>query len=388
VRALVRLLARSPIAGTLILLTLLAACGEKPPAQPGTAERADEVRAKAARWLWAHQAPDGGWHSTQYGLLRAGQSLTPFVLDALLTVPEDVVPRHQGLVHRALAFIVSRVDENGMLGVTADPVVDYPSYATALALGLIRREIDRTALADRMRNALLARQYKETLGWERAHPAFGAWGMGAERPRPPEAGHLDLSMTRHVLEALENERGPGVEAARKRARIFLERCRGRDGGYFFTTVMADKNKAGTRADGTYLSYGTATADGILAAWTVARHESDLGLKRAYDWLLRHHRPDVVPGFPDEHAAGWPTSMIFYYRAASARALAMGGHDEAPAGHDWRREMIAALERDQAADGSFRSAGNLMKEDDPLIATALALQALAAIREHTSDADGG
>ena len=45
--------------------------------------------ARAAAYLWRQQAPDGGWHSQTYGLLRSGQLLTPFVLDAL---PEAVYP--------------------------------------------------------------------------------------------------------------------------------------------------------------------------------------------------------------------------------------------------------------------------------------------------------
>ena len=38
----------------------------------------------AVEYLWSQQASDGGWHSRTYGLLRSGQALTPFVLDALL----------------------------------------------------------------------------------------------------------------------------------------------------------------------------------------------------------------------------------------------------------------------------------------------------------------
>ena len=42
---------------------------------------------RAVDYLWAQQAEDGGFHSATYGLLRSGQSLTPFVLNALLSVP-------------------------------------------------------------------------------------------------------------------------------------------------------------------------------------------------------------------------------------------------------------------------------------------------------------
>ena len=50
----------------------------------------ESALAAASKYLWSQQADDGGWHSHTYGLLRSGQSLTPFVLDALLQVPEDV----------------------------------------------------------------------------------------------------------------------------------------------------------------------------------------------------------------------------------------------------------------------------------------------------------
>ena len=54
-------------------------------------------------------------------------------------------------------------------------------------------------------------------------------------------------------------------------------------------------------------------------------------------------------------------------------------EEAPEGRDWRSDLIRAYTLEQASDGSFRNEGTLMKEDDPLIATALAIKALAATR---------
>src|SRR5258708_6568718 len=56
-----------------------AACS-RPPANSTPLRRATE-------FLWAQQAEDGGFHSKTYGLLKAGQALTPFVLDALLDGP-------------------------------------------------------------------------------------------------------------------------------------------------------------------------------------------------------------------------------------------------------------------------------------------------------------
>src|SRR4029077_6408577 len=73
--------------------------------------------ARAAEYLWIQQAEDGGWHSHTYGLLRSGQSLTPFVLQALLEVPEDNYSLPVTRVDRAIAFIQSNTRSDGALGV-------------------------------------------------------------------------------------------------------------------------------------------------------------------------------------------------------------------------------------------------------------------------------
>ena len=65
---------------------------------------------KAAQYLWSQQADDGGFHSGTYGLLRSGQSLTPFVLVALLGLREGESNAPRGAVGRALEFIKSRTN--------------------------------------------------------------------------------------------------------------------------------------------------------------------------------------------------------------------------------------------------------------------------------------
>src|SRR5262245_40083041 len=86
-----------------------AACGRPAPEPDGPLRR-------AAAWLWSRQSEDGGWRSETYGLLKSGQSLTPFVLRALLEVPERVCPRPAGGVDRAVKFIRRRLDSHGLLG--------------------------------------------------------------------------------------------------------------------------------------------------------------------------------------------------------------------------------------------------------------------------------
>ena len=76
-------------AGLAIAAGFSAACRPVPAEQANLS--VDLALARAARYLWAQQSEDGGWHSTTYGLLGSGQSLTPSVLDALVRVPTDVL---------------------------------------------------------------------------------------------------------------------------------------------------------------------------------------------------------------------------------------------------------------------------------------------------------
>src|SRR5262249_4020768 len=168
--------------------------------------------------------------------------------------------RPPGGVDRAIAFLKRHTNAEGAVGKVDPLLYDYPSYATALAVQALRRSGQPVY---RMVAWLLTQQFTEEHGWKRDDPAYGAWGMGGDPRTAPNAGHVDLSMTRHVLQALAAAGVPAGDPAFARARVFVERCQNTDGGFFFSTVVLDANKAGQ--DGPlYRSYGTATADGILA----------------------------------------------------------------------------------------------------------------------------
>jgi squalene-hopene/tetraprenyl-beta-curcumene cyclase len=328
---------------------------------------------RAAQYLWAQQAADGGFHSAVYGLLRSGQSLTPFVLGALLRVPAAAMPAPAGAVDRAIAFIRRHTRDDGAVGLSGGDA-DYPNYATALAVdALAAAQRGLPAAAHRAKAGswttdiapmvayLRVQQFSEANGWTPEHPAYGGWGMGGAIRRPPDAGHVDLSMTRFVLEALRASGVDGSDPAMTRARVFLERSQNSDGGFLFSPVTPALNKAGRSAEG-FVSYGTTTADGVLALRAAGTPEGDDRIARAIAWLDRNHRSDRVPGFDDDESpqASWRSGLRFYYAAAIARVRP--------------RQRVRLPE--QAEDGSFRNANGLVKEDDPLIATTFAIQMLA------------
>jgi squalene-hopene/tetraprenyl-beta-curcumene cyclase len=306
--------------------------------------RENSALGRAVRWLWDQQSDDGGWHSKTYGLLRSGQSLTPFVLDALLGHPHEQVK-----VDKAFEFLKKTINTEA---------VDYPNYATGLAVRVAGRlKRDASAWVEYLRG----QQFTEENGWTHDDPAYGAWGMGGERRRPPEAGHVDLAMTRYVIEGLAAAGVTWRDPVMEKALIYLNRCQNPDGGFYFSTVNLDTNKAGD-VNGKYRSYGTTTCDGLIAMRIASRPLDDrnMSIVRGQDWLTKNHLEERAPGFDIEPARmGWSEGLRFYYAAAITRAM----------------PELAVILPAQRADGSFSNPNKLVKEDDPLIATAFAVRVL-------------
>lgn len=337
--------------------------------------------ARAAAYLWSRQSQDGGWHSQTYGLLKSGQSLTPFVLDALLQIPPDVFAAPPAKLAAAIAFIERHTNAQGVIGMLDPTLPDYPNYATALSI-IAFSQTHRTDLSpgiQRMAASLRSQQFSEQNGWQPKDPAYGAWGMGGTPRTPPATGHVDLSMSRHVIEALRAAGMPTTDPVFAHARIFIERCQNfdpahpgdTDGGFFFSTTEFDTNKAGH--DGNHFrSYGTTTADGILALLAIGTSLTDARIVAAQRWLTTHHHDMNVPGFTGEAYQRWPRGLAFYYASASTQAFA--------ALHIAQTDAVAnGLKRTQRPDGSWSNPENLVKEDDPFIATAFAIRALVVAR---------
>jgi hypothetical protein len=294
--------------------------------------------------LWAQQSEDGGFHSTTYGLLRSGQSLTPFVLVALLSVPDNASSHPGGGIERALTFIKSKTNADGVLGMMDESAADYPNYATALAVSALVKT--RTPGYERvikpMVAQLRAQQFGDESGWKPNDAPYGGWGMGGTILRPPHAGHVVIT----------------------RALVFLELSQNPDGGFYFSPVNPEINKAGKSADGRPTSYATATADGVLALRAAGIPDTDPRITKAIKWLKDHHQSDRAPGF-DEPDQSWGSGLRFYYAHAISRVLP---------------ELPVELPP-QASDGSFRNSNNLVKEDDPVIATAFALYVMGKKERH-------
>lgn len=355
-----------------------------------TPNEAKSPRDAACRWLEQQQSADGAWRSTVVAYLAGGQALTPFVLFALLEARARGASIDEQVVDRALDFIRQQADARGVLGDSAEGTSEYPNYATSFALRCLQRVGDPAdfELRHRMRAYLVDQQYSEANGFAVDHLAYGGWGMGGKRPLGAP-GHMDISYTRHVLEALA-ETGPIEASVADRALTFLRLVQRRpeetrappsvydsvsvapyDGGFYFSPVVLAANK-GDRARGAYSSYSTATCDGLLALLALGRGVDDERVRDAARWLTTQARPEAPVGIDPDDPTGWVTQILCYHFAVQAEALAAL---DAPG--IWRGELAAAVMRLRQPDGSYVNVGGaLMKEDDPLVATALVLVALS------------
>ncbi len=377
---------------------------------PGLAAEASRLLASAAAYLWQAQGRDGGWHSQHYALLRSGQAYTPFLLHALQAVPESVLPRPSQRVDRALAFIRSRIDGQGVIGTQDPDLLEYPNYSTAYALMCLVDANDPQDgnLRDRMVAYLAAEQFTEDRGFSPEHAAYGGWGFGGEH-LPGQTGHMDLAHTRRVLQALRQAAAWGHSVDPEvfiRAQRFLSFCQkhpqdgrpqpiapGRsavlpgsvyNGGFYFSPIVQAANKgrrqsvSGSDRLSAFRSYATATCDGLLCLQATGVASSDERLCAALNWLEQHEAWDRPEGIPTDHPEPWPQALKFYHFAVRCEVV---GSCSAYRPQPQLARLVDGLAEIQRPDGSFVNAeSGLMKEDDPLLATTLAVIALRHIVE--------
>lgn len=373
-----------------MLALAAAACTKRP--QPSTPE--GRIVSRGCEFLLENQSADGGWHSAAHGLMSSGQATTPFVFYALLSAPDSLCVVPETVRTSASEFIRRHTDEHGVLGLSDPDVLDFPNYATAYAvLALVENGApEDRGLIRRMTDYLVSQQFDEDRGISSQHPAYGGWGFGETVFPAGSVGHVDLSHTRRVLQAVRAA-GRSDSVTYRRADAFLSlhqklssdpRVRAvlstaadtaYDGGFFASAAVPVVNKSTLIAiDGPtaiFTSYATATADGLLALLAAGHDTGDSQVVDAYRWLENHPDLSYPSGIPEDHPARWGHVMFFYHlmvRGEVYRGMETEGL--------WREAIASPLEERQRTDGSFVNPdGAPNKEDDPLLATAMVLIAL-------------
>jgi hypothetical protein len=346
----------------------------------------DEARRsleRALAWLAEQQHQDGGWHSQTYGARRQGAAVTSLVLYAASHAPENARDARREAWPRGFEFLKPGMARAGFVA-NADGSADYPTYATAMLLVAAKRMNRDMPAAEREKLLafLLRAQLTAERGFAADHPHRGGWdfvGVSGDGVTPGS----NVSVTSYVLEAIAASDGEQAAAARNVARGWLLRCRngGGDGGFFFSPdPLSESNKAEWEDEKQTRprSYGSATCDGLLGLVYCGAKPDDAAVTAAAAWLARHAGVKSVPGFDDASpTAAWDKSLRFYYLASLAKSLPYLPEYVA---RNRRHAVFDELVASQRKDGSWRNDSDRMREDDPLIATSLAVVALGTCLE--------
>lgn len=340
----------------------------------------------ALSFFAGRQAADGAWRSERHAAFREGDALTPVVLWAAQTAPGAL--GFDAAMGRGLRWLERLTDEQARRG---EPWQElrYPLFTASYAAQILARVgDDRRA---RMWAEVIERfRVSAELGWPADDPACGAWGDAPAPPRyakpVPDMLAPNISATALAVQALcvagRPERVPA-------ARPFVERCQNfapsaagefDDGGFFFAMDDPIRNKAGVAGRDVagrerYRSYGSATCDGLLALRACGVRDDHPRMRAGLEWVRRESE-----GL--RHAGVWPAgreqareSLVYYHAQALATVLA-----KLTPRPQWAEDSHCKLRADliarQSPEGSWQGTAPDSGEDEPLLATAFALRALA------------
>ncbi len=365
----------------------------------GCTARAPSPLERGRQFLTARQGSDGAWRSETYSSFRDGASLTPLVLLALQELPGPA--GNDAAVARGTEYLARLVRPDGTID-AGEQGLSYPIYTAALAVRVLslpgneqHKAARDTWLAD-----LRRRQLDESLGWGPADEYYGGWGYCHGLPRKPRPGEFvpplvesNLSATVYALDALRAAGVPADDPAFGKALAFLSRCqnfaddprvadrRFDDGGFFFIPGDPARNKpgpAGRDAHGRerFRSYGSTTADGYRALRLCGLPADHPRVRAALDWLFRQFDGTAHAGDYPPERTGDKDAVYFYYAWSLAQALSDLPPDLA---RKWAVALTEEVIRRQQPDGGWRNPCKAVREDDPILATALATMTLARCR---------
>ncbi len=339
--------------------------------------RSKDAIHSGVKYLIQQQSKDGAWRSDTYATFKSGTALTPLVACALQDSRE---PDATEAIRNGCEFLAKLVKPDGSIeGANGD--LDYPVYTASLTvISLSHPDQKQHAKArDAWLKYLLGQQLTEALGWTLADKQFGGWGYCRLIPKKPEPGAIappliesNLSATVFALEALHAAGVKDPEAYRK-ADTFLRRCQNDDGGFHFIYDDPVRNKAGATG-GRFHSYGSATAD-ALRGLLIRMQSEDASAKRGREWLEKNFRAETHPGeYIPTHEPN-RDAVYFYYATSVSKALAAANVRDA-GGKEWRSALAAELVKRQKPDGSWANPVELVREDEPLVATSNSVIALS------------
>jgi squalene-hopene/tetraprenyl-beta-curcumene cyclase len=349
-----------------------ASAAEIPPAAPPDQAKAyGPMVDRAIQYLLTRgQSPEGAFNP------ETGPGVTAVVLTGILRhgrTPADPA------VAKSLKYLEKFIRPDG--GIYA-PKTFYKNYETSLAL---------MAFAEANRDG----RYKKTIEHAEKFLEGEQWGTGGKIDKSNYyyggAGYgkhkrPDLSNTQFFLEALKAAGTKSDDPAVQRALVFVSRCqnlesehnttpypvKNPDGGFYYTPAAGGVSEAGTLPGGGLRSYGSMTYAGLKSMIYAGVKQDDPRVQAALKWIQSHYDLSSNPGIG---SAG-----RYYYYQTFAKALHAVGKpqliDAKGVTHNWRNDLIEALNQRQRPDGSWLNENPRWMEGFPNLDTGYALLALS------------
>ena len=392
---------------TIALLTLLfvVACGDNStdatpnsdpkPAAAGTETSPAAALEKGLAWLKA-RSNNGMWSVNYGGKETPSPAYTAFAITPIAAALPADKRKDDPLVKQALGFLLAAQREDG--GIHTGGASEYDNYfasAALMALTVVNDPAHEGA-REKLRKFLLSLQRREEGRLE------GGFGYNSQKS-------ADLSNAQFAIESLRTAGIAAGHPAMKRALAFLERVQnrsenesnegvvyefegkkvapGNDGSAAYEPGVS---KAGMRRlpDGTYVprGYGSMTYALLKCYLLVGVKPDNARVKATIDWLGKNYGWETNPGFEDvakelkqPEAPYW--GLYYYYMTAAKalRLLDIKMIDTPDGPRDWRKDLAAAIVKQQRADGSWvNDKSPRWEEADPQLATCYAVIALQEI----------
>ncbi|MEM8711193.1 MAG: prenyltransferase/squalene oxidase repeat-containing protein, partial [Planctomycetota bacterium] len=355
---------------------------------PATRADIDAAALRGARFLLA-AGPGARWGAPG----EPDVGLTAMAVSGLQAVSEPRPSDIQAAIDDAQTWIVSHQKEDG--SIHQGRLANYVTSVSVMALASNEEHKDAV---EKARNWIVGIQADEGEGYSEGDIYYGGIGYGSdERP--------DLSNLQMALEALVAAGETSDSKSIQNALKYLERCQnrsetndvevtrdgiviksGNDGGAGYAPGDSKAGfvelEDGTKVPRSYGSMSYALLKGFVFA---GLSKDDPRVAACWKWLSDNYTLDVNPGFDASAGPVAPYQGLYYYFHTMGKALDVYGVDTITDGdgveHDWRAELAGRLAAMQSKDGSWvNTNAPRWWEGNPLLATAYALQTLAATRK--------
>ncbi|MCM2373517.1 prenyltransferase/squalene oxidase repeat-containing protein [Aporhodopirellula aestuarii] len=359
---------------------------EAPPANSNLNSRIDRLADRGIEFLRTRGQSDDGAFSGETGAAVTGLCVRAILEHRPTAINTDPV------VKKSLEFLESKIQPDGGIYQTGSLYRNYETSTAVLAL-IAANQAQSGDDSHRKYDSILRRaemflkeiQWDEGEGITPKDTEYGGAGYGSHS-RP------DLSNTSFLIEALHELGNDADDEAIQKALKFVARTQNLappegtsdgndtvhgekigDGGFYYTPAAGGQSKAGEEANGGLRSYGSMTYAGLKSMIYAGLSQDDPRVEAALGFIRENYSLEKNPGMG---AQG-----LFYYYHTFAKALDVAGLEvvdaEGGSVHDWREELVATLEANQQADGSWvnRESDRWMEGDRQLV-TAYCLLALS------------